>query len=65
MRNAVTKVKVSGSENKKGNKNTYISFKKRVTRKFLVILRCSRAKQLQRDVQKKSVLHLQSYFYAN
>ena len=40
---AATKVKVSGSE-KKGNKNTYdISSMKRVTRKFLGVLRCSRA----------------------
>ena len=50
---AATKVKVSGSE-KKGNKNTYdISSIKRVTRKFLGVLRCSRAKQQQRNVQKK------------
>ena len=50
---AATKVKVSGSE-KKGNKNTYdISSMKRVTRKFLGVLRCSRAKQRQRNVQKK------------
>ena len=48
-----TKVKVSGSE-KKGNKNTYdISSIKRVTRKFLGVLRCSRAKQRQRNIQKK------------
>ena len=50
---ATTKVKASGSE-KKGNKNTYdISSIKRVTRKFLRVLRCSRAKQRQRNVQKK------------
>ena len=50
---AATKVKVSGSE-KKGNKNTYdISFIKRVTGKFLGVLRCSHAKQRQRNVQKK------------
>ena len=50
---AATKVKVSGSE-KKGNKNTYdISSIKRVTRKILGVLRCSRAKQQQRNVQKK------------
>ena len=54
-----TKVKVSGSE-KKGNKNTCdISSIKRVTRKFLGVLRCSRAKQRHRNVQ-KSVLHVQS-----
>ena len=50
---AATKVKVSGCE-KKGNKNTYdISSIKRVTRKFLGVLRCSRAKQRQRNIQKK------------
>ena len=39
---------------KKGNKNTHdISFIKRVTRKFLGVLRYSRPKQLQRNVQKK------------
>ena len=44
---------VSGSE-KKGNKNTYDIFSiKSVTRKFLGVLRCSCAKQRQRNVQKK------------
>ena len=39
---------------KKKNKNTYdISFIKRVTRTFLELSRCSRAKQGQRNVQKK------------
>ena len=39
---------------KKVNKNTYdISSIKRVTRKFLDVLRCSRAKQRQRNGQKK------------
>ena len=39
---------------KKVNENTYdISSKKRVTKKFLEVSRCSRAKQLQRNVQKK------------
>ena len=43
---------VSGSE-KKGNKNTYDIFSiKSVTRKFLRVLRCSCAKQRQRNVQK-------------
>ena len=56
---AVTKVKVSGSE-KKGNKNTYdISSMKRVTRKFLGVLRCSRANN-GKEMYKKSVLHVQS-----
>ena len=44
---------MNGSE-KKVNKNTYdISSIKRVTRKFLEVLRCSRAKQRLRNLQKK------------
>ena len=60
------KVKVSGSE-KKANENTYdISAKKRVTKTFLKVSRCSRAKQRQRNVKtKKSALHVQSCFFAN
>ena len=47
------------------NKNKYeISSIKPVTRKFLEVSRCSRAKQRQRNVQ-KSVLHVQSCFFAN
>ena len=47
------KVKISVSENKV-NENTYdISSIKRVTKKFLEVSRCSRAKQRQRNVQKK------------
>ena len=43
---------MSGSE-KKVNRSTYnISSIKRVTRKFLEVSRCSRAKQRQRNVQK-------------
>ena len=39
---------------KKVNENTYdISSIKRVTKKFLEVSRCSRAKQRQRNVQKK------------
>ena len=50
---------------KKVNKNTFdISFIKRVTRKLLEVLVFSRAKQRQRNVQ-KSVLHVQSCFFAN
>ena len=37
---------------------------KRVTKKFLEVSRCSRAKQRQRNVQ-KSVLHVLSCFFAN
>ena len=54
---AATKVQVSSSKKKKNvNRNTYnISSIKRVTRKFLEleVSRCSRAKQQQRNVQKK------------
>ena len=55
---------MSGSE-KKVNENAYdISSIKRVTKKFLEVSCCSRAKQRQRNVQ-KSVLHVQSCFFAN
>ena len=61
---AATRVKMSDSE-KKVNKNTYdISSIKRVTRKFLEVSRYSRAKQRQRNGQ-KSVLHVESCFFAN
>ena len=52
---AATRVKMSDSEKKKKvNKNTYdTSSIKRVTRKFLDVLRCIRSKQRQRNVQKK------------
>ena len=44
---------MSGSE-KKVNENTYdISSIKHVTKKFLEVSRCSRAKQRQRNVRKK------------
>ena len=50
---AATRVTMSDSE-KKVNKNTSdISSTERVTRKFLEVSRCSRAKQRQRNVQKK------------
>ena len=59
---AATKVKMSGSE-KKVNRTTYnISSIKRVTRKFLEVSRCRRAKQRQRNVQ-KSVLSVKSFFF--
>ena len=67
MRNASghqCKVKMSGGDHgKKVNENN-ISSKKRVTKMFLEVSRCSRAKQLQRNVQ-KSVLHVQSCVFAN
>ena len=47
------KVKMSGS-GKKVNENTYnISSTKHVSKKFLEVSRCSRAKQRQRNVPKK------------
>ena len=50
---AATKVKIRG-RGKKVNKNTYdISSIKRVTRNFLVVSRRRRARQRQRNVQKK------------
>ena len=49
---AATRVKISDNE-KTVNKNTYIFSMKSVTRTFLDVSRCSRAKQRQRNVQKK------------
>ena len=61
---AATWAKMSDS-GKNMNKNAYdISSIKRVARKFLEVSRYSRAKQRQRNVQ-KSVLHVQSCFFAN
>ena len=58
---AVTKVKIIDSE-KKVNRNTYnISSIKRVTRKFLEVSHCSRAKQRHRNLQKKRA----KLFFAN
>ena len=64
MRNAgghQCKVKMNGSEKKKWTTDTYvdISSTKRVTRKFLEVLRCSRLKN-GREMYKSSVLHEQS-----
>ena len=65
MRNASghqCKLKMSGCE-KKVNKNTYdISFMKRVTKTFLELSRCSRAKQRQRNVQKKCAARAELLF---
>ena len=55
------KVKMSGSE-KKVYEKTYISSIKRVTRKFLEVSRRSRAKQRQRNVQKKCAAHAKLLF---
>ena len=61
---AATRVKMSDSE-KRVNKNRYdIPSLKRVTKKFLEVSNCSRAKQRQRNVQ-KSVLQVKSCFFAN
>ena len=49
---------------KKVNKNTYdISYIKRVTRRFLEVSRCSRAKQRQRNVQKECAARAKWLFY--
>ena len=56
MRNASghqCKVKISGSEKKVNKKTCDIFSIKRVAKKFLEISRCGRAKQRQRNVQKK------------
>ena len=56
MRNASghqCKVKISGSEKTWKEKTYDISFKKRVTKKFLELSRRGRARQRQRNVQKK------------
>ena len=46
-----------GGSEKIANRNTFnISSIKRVTREFLEVSRCSRAKQLQRSVQKSVVV---------
>ena len=54
MRNASGDQDENERQWKKVNKNTYDIFSlKRVTRKFLEVSRCSRAKQRQRNVQKR------------
>ena len=59
---AATSVKMSDNEKKKVNKNTYeISSVKRVTRKFHVVVVQNNGKEM----YKKSVLHMQSCFFAN
>ena len=62
---ATNQMQGENGRQKKVNKNTYdISSIKSVTKKFLKVSRYSRAKQRQRNVQ-KSVLHVQSCFFAN
>ena len=59
---AATWVKMSDS-GRKLNKNTYnISSIKRVTRKRLEVSRCSRAKQRQRNVQRKCAARAELLF---
>ena len=55
---------MSGSGKNSVNRNTNISSKKRVNRKLKEVSHFSRAKQRQGNVQ-KSVLHVQSCFFAN
>ena len=56
------KVKMSGS-GKKVNENTYnISSIKRITKKFLEVSRCSRAKPRQRNAQKKCAARAKLFF---
>ena len=61
-----TKVKMSSSEKKCAAACTTIIYSsiKRVTRKFMEVSHCSPVKQHQRNVL-KSVLHVQSCFFAN
>ena len=62
---AASKVKISGSEEKEVNRNAYdISYIKRVPEgfwKFLVVVVQNNGKEM----YKKSVLHVQSCFFAN
>ena len=62
---AASKVKISGSEEKEVNRNAYdISYIKRVLEgfwKFLVEVMQNNGKEM----YKKSVLHVQSCFFAN
>ena len=59
---AATKLKMSDNETKV-KKTTYdFSSVKRVTRKFLEVLRCSRGNQRQRNVQKESAARAKLLF---
>ena len=64
VRLAATEVKMSGSEKKKVNRNTYsISSIQLVISKFLEVSRYSRAKQWQRSVHKKCAGHAKLFFF--
>ena len=54
-------VKMSGSE-KKVNEKPYISSIQRLTKKFLEVSGCSRAKQRQRNIQEKSAARTKLLF---
>ena len=59
----LTATKVKMSEWKKVNNNRYdISSIKRVTRKFLEVSRCGRAKQRKRNVQRKCAARAKLFF---
>ena len=65
MRNAIGhqgKVKMSGSGKKVKKKTCDISSIKRVAKKFLEVSRCGRAKQRQRNVQKKCAARAELLF---
>ena len=65
MRNASShqcNVKMSGSEKEVNKKTCDISSIKRVAQKFLEVSRCGRAKQRQRNVQKKCAVRAMLLF---
>ena len=65
MRNASghqCKMKMSGSKKKVNEKANNISSIRRVTEKFLEVSRSSRAKQRQRNVQKKCAIRAKLLF---
>ena len=59
---AATRVKMSNSGKKLNTNTCDISSIKCVTRKFLEVSRCSRARQQQRNVQKKCDAHAKLIF---
>ena len=63
---AATKVKMSGNEKISEQEHVRQFLHKRVTRKFLEVSLCSRAKQRQcKEMNKKSVLHVQTCFFTS
>ena len=63
---AATKVKMSGSEKISEQEHVRQFLHKRVTRKFLEVSLCSRAKQRQcKEMNKKSVLQVQTCFFTS